>query len=68
MKSGKFSEFFVTFVVKKTMKPKNSDILPRTKFFTSLKETPEIFCIADDFCKVFYDAQMSKYTFKACFF
>ena len=24
----------------------------------------EIFCIADDFCKVF-DAQMAKYTFKA---
>ena len=24
----------------------------------------EIFCIADDFCKVFY-AQMAKYTFKA---
>ena len=29
-----------------------------------LKETPEIFCIADDFCNVF-DAQMAKYTFKA---
>ena len=28
------------------------------------KETPEIFCIAGDFCKVF-DAQMAKYTFKA---
>ena len=28
-----------------------------------LKETPEIFCIADDCCKVF-DAQMAKYTFK----
>ena len=25
----------------------------------------EIFCIADDFCKVF-DAQMAKYTFNAC--
>ena len=24
----------------------------------------EIFCVADDFCKVF-DAQMAKYTFKA---
>ena len=27
MKIGQFSEFFVTFVVKKTMKPKNSDII-----------------------------------------
>ena len=28
------------------------------------KETPEIFCIVDDFCK-FYDALMAKYTFNA---
>ena len=34
------------------------------KVFRKLKETPEIFCIADDFCKV-SDAQMAKYTFKA---
>ena len=34
------------------------------KVFRKLKETPEIFCIADDFCKVF-DAQMAKYSFKA---
>ena len=32
---------------------------------SSTKYNPlEIFCIADDFCKVF-DAQMAKYTFKA---
>ena len=32
--------------------------------FRKFKETPEIFCIVDDFCK-FYDALMAKYTFKA---
>ena len=32
--------------------------------FRKFKETPEIFCIVDDFCK-FYDALMEKYTFKA---
>ena len=33
------------------------------KFFTSFKETPEIFCMADDFCK-FFDAMMAKYALK----
>ena len=32
--------------------------------FRKFMETPEIFCIVDDFCK-FYDALMAKYTFKA---
>ena len=32
--------------------------------FRKFKETPEIFCIVDDFCK-FYDALMAKYTFNA---
>ena len=45
------------------MKPKNSAMITEDKVFRKLKETPEIFCIADDFCKVF-DAQMAKYTFK----
>ena len=36
---------------------------PKTKFFTSFKETPEIFCMADDFCK-FFDAMAAKYTLK----
>ena len=39
-------------------------MITEDKVFRKLKETPEIFCIADDFCKVF-DAQMAKYTFKA---
>ena len=39
------------------MKPKNSAMITEDK-------VTEIFCIADDFCKVF-DAQMAKYTFKA---
>ena len=39
------------------MKPKNSAMITEDKI-------TEIFCIADDFCKVF-DAQMAKYTFKA---
>ena len=38
------------------MKPKNSAMITEDK-------VTEIFCIADDFCKVF-DAQMAKYTFK----
>ena len=46
------------------MKPKNSAMITEDKVFRKLKETPEIFCIADDFNKVF-DAQMAKYTFKA---
>ena len=41
----------------KTMKPKNFAMITEDK-------VTEIFCIADDFCKVF-DAQMAKYTFKA---
>ncbi len=39
------------------MKPKNSAMITEDK-------VTEIFCIADDFCKVF-DAQMAKYTFNA---
>ena len=39
-------------------------MITEEKVFRKIKETPEIFCIADDFCKVF-DAQMAKYTFKA---
>ena len=39
-------------------------MITEDKVFRKLKETPEIFCIADDFCKVF-DAQMAKYSFKA---
>ena len=39
-------------------------MISEDKVFRKLKETPEIFCIADDFCK-FFDAQMAKYTFKA---
>lgn len=33
------------------------------KFFTSFKRkrSPEIFCLADDFCK-FFDSQVKKYT------
>ena len=46
------------------MKLKNFAMITDDKVFRMLKETPEIFCIADDFCKVF-DAQMAKYTFKA---
>ena len=46
------------------MKLKNFAMITEDKVFRKLKETPEIFCIADDFCKVF-DAQMVKYTFKA---
>ena len=38
------------------MKPKNFAMITEDK-------VTEIFCIADDFCKVF-DAQMAKYTFK----
>ena len=45
------------------MKLKNFAMITEEKVFRTLKETPEIFCIADDFCKVF-DAQMVKYTFK----
>ena len=39
-------------------------MITEEKVFRKLKETSGIFCIADDFCKVF-DAQMAKYTFKA---
>ena len=39
-------------------------VITEDKIFRELKETPEIFCIVDDFCK-FYDALMAKYTFKA---
>ena len=46
------------------MKLKNFAMITENIVFRKLKETPEIFCIADDFCKVF-DAQMAKYTFKA---
>ena len=45
------------------MKLKNFAMITEDKVFRKLKETPEIFCIADDCCKVF-DAQMAKYTFK----
>ena len=45
------------FVVDKNNETKNFAMI------TEDKDT-EIFCIADDFCKVF-DAQMAKYTFKA---
>ena len=45
------------FVVDKNNETKNFAMI------TEDKDT-EIFCIADDFCKVF-DAQMEKYTFKA---
>ena len=44
------------------MKLKNFAMITEDKVFRKLKETPEIFCIADDFCK-FFDAQMAKYTF-----
>ena len=44
------------------MKPKNSAMITEDKVFRKLKETPEIFCIADVFNKVF-DAQMAKYSF-----
>ena len=46
------------------MKLKNFAMITEDKVFRKLKETPEIFCIADDFCK-FFDAQMAKYTFMA---
>ena len=46
------------------MKLKNFAMITEDKVFRELKETPEIFCIVDDFCK-FYDALMAKYTFKA---
>ena len=46
------------------MKLKNFAMIAEDKVFRMLKEIPEIFFIADDFCKVF-DAQMAKYTFKA---
>ena len=44
------------------MRLKNFAMITDDKVFRKIKETPEIFCIADDFCKVF-DAQMAKYTF-----
>ena len=44
------------------MKLKNFAMITEDKVFRKLKETSEIFCIADDFCK-FFDAQMAKYTF-----
>ena len=37
-------------------------MITEDKVFRKLKETSEIFCIADDFCN-FFDAQMAKYTF-----
>ena len=46
------------------MKLKNFAMIAEDKVFRMLKEIPEIFFIADDFCKVF-DALMAKYTFKA---
>ena len=46
------------------MKLKNFAMITEDKVFRKLKETPEIFCIADDFCKVF-DAMMEKYTLKS---
>ena len=46
------------------MKLKNFAMITEDKVFRKLKETPGIFCIADDFCN-FFDAQMAKYTFKA---
>ena len=46
------------------MRLKNFAMITDDKVFRKIKETPEIFCIADDFCKVF-DTQMAKYTFKA---
>ena len=33
------------------MKLKNFAMITEDKVFRKLKETPEIFCIADDFCK-----------------
>ena len=51
------SEILRNFVVKKTIKQKNFAMITEDK-------VTEIFCVADDFCKVF-DAQMAKYTFKA---
>ena len=45
------------FVVDKNNETKNFAMITKDK-------DTEIFCIADDFCKVF-DAQMAKYTFKA---
>ena len=45
------------FVVDKNNETKNFAMITEDK-------VTEIFCIADDFCKVF-DAQMAKYTFKA---
>ena len=46
------------------MRLKNFAMITDDKVFRKIKETPEIFCIADDFFKVF-DTQMAKYTFKA---
>ena len=51
------SEILRNFVVKKTIKQKNFAMITEDK-------VTGIFCIADDFCKVF-DAQMAKHTFKA---
>ena len=68
MKTGKFSDFFVTFVVKKTMKPKNSDIITEDKVFHFVQGNTEIFCIADDFCKVFLMHRCQNRRFRHAFF
>ena len=39
-------------------------MITEDKVFTLFKGTPELFCIADDFCK-FFDAMMEKYTLKS---
>ena len=50
------------------MKPKNSDIITEEKVFHFVQGNSRTFLYCRWFLHSFFDAQMSKYTFKACFF
>ena len=68
MKIGQFSEFFVTFVVKKNDETKEFRYNYRGQSFSLRSRELQKFSVSQMISAKFFDAQMSKYTFKACFF
>ena len=68
MKTGKFSEFFVAFVVKKNDETKEFRYNYRGQSFSLRSRKLQKFSVLQMDSAKFFDAQMAKYTFKACFF
>ena len=68
MKTGKFSDFFVTFVVKKNDETKEFRYITEDKVFHFAQGNSRNFLYCRWILQSFFDAQMSKYTFMECFF